>query len=378
MDEPLRRHHAKPQAARSGAIYNHRQLARQAILLVVGLFAGGAPALAREPAAPAITITAVKDGYAFRVGPDLVSTYHNTPDLAKPFFWPLNAPGGRAVTRAWPMAPAQPGDATDHVHQKSAWFCHGDVIPEGIELKQKIKGVDGVDFWSENPGHGVIRCVASKVVAEKDQPPALVTHNEWLTADGVKILDETRTLRLHSLPQGYLFSVEIELKASVCPITFGDTKEGSFGVRVRDSLNSSQTLTQMLAHGGAGRLVNAEGKEGEGKNDNKDRKGCWGLPSGWCDDSGLADGQRVGIAVFADAKNPLPSYWHARGYGLVAANPFGRTKAGFPGVPPGYRPGQAGQGGDLELRYGILTHTGDEKEAKVADAYAAFNKLRPW
>ena len=52
--------------------------------------------------------------------------------------------------------PPPEGQAKDHPHQKSAWFCHGDVIPEGIELKDKIKGVAGVDFWSEAPGHGKI------------------------------------------------------------------------------------------------------------------------------------------------------------------------------------------------------------------------------
>jgi hypothetical protein len=26
-------------------------------------------------------------------------------------------------------------DKTDHFHQKSVWFCHGDVIPEGLALK---------------------------------------------------------------------------------------------------------------------------------------------------------------------------------------------------------------------------------------------------
>jgi hypothetical protein len=263
------------------------------------------------------------------------------------------------------------------VHQKSAWFAHGDVIPEGIELKQKVKGVDGVDFWSENPGHGIIRCVEAKVVEPKDQSPYLATRNDWLTADGVKILEEKRTLHLNKLPQGYLVSVEIELTASVCPITFGDTKEGAFGVRVRDSFNSGKTASKTYNNPGLGRLVNAEGKEGEGKDDNKDRKGCWGLPSAWCDDSGLIDEKKFGIALFADEKNSLPTYWHARGYGLVAANPFGRKHSGFPGVPADMAPFKLAKGETLKLRFGILTHAGDEKDAKVAEAYREFGKLRP-
>jgi hypothetical protein len=348
-----------------------------AMLVALALLGGQAPRAVGAPAPPAVTIIPVRDGFAFRVGADLVTTYHHGPEVAKPYLWPLHAPGGTPVTRSWPLTPAQAGDSTDHVHQKSAWFCHGDVIPEGIELKQKVKGVEGIDFWSETAGHGVIRCVAAKVVESPSGPPALVTWNEWVSADGVKVLDEKRTLRLHALPQGYLLTVEVELTASVCPITFGDTKEGSFGVRVRDSLNAQQSLGQMLLNGGKGRLVNAEGKDGEGKNNNRDRTGCWGLPSTWCDYSGLADGQHVGIAVFADPKNPVPSYWHARGYGLLAANPFGRTQSGFPGVPPRTALVKLAKGEALRLRFGILTHAGDEKEGKVAEAFTAFVGMKP-
>ena len=43
------------------------------------------------------------------------------------------------------MGEMTPGGSKDHPHQQSVWFCHGDVIPKGIELKQKIKGVEGVN-----------------------------------------------------------------------------------------------------------------------------------------------------------------------------------------------------------------------------------------
>ena len=135
--------------------------------------AGGAWALlpAAEPAG--VNIETAKDHIDFRVGKDLVTRYHIGPDVAKPYFWPLNAPDGVPVTRAWPMEKAKPGEQTDHVHQKSGWFSHGDVIPEGIEVKQKIKGIKGVDFWSEAAGHGRIVCVKVGEPEEaKDGAPA--------------------------------------------------------------------------------------------------------------------------------------------------------------------------------------------------------------
>src|SRR5438093_1272607 len=131
----------------------------------------------------------------FLVGDELVSSYR-TKDFAKPIFWPVNAPGGVPLTRAWPMV-GQKGGATDHIHQKSAWFCHGDVIPEGIELKEKIRGVKGVDFWSEAKGHGKMVCTKIGTPKSHGDGVHLPTHNEWRTADGTKIMDEDRIVRLY-------------------------------------------------------------------------------------------------------------------------------------------------------------------------------------
>src|SRR5262249_12880251 len=161
-----------------------------------------------------------------------------------------------------------------------------DVIPEGVELKAKVRGVEGADFWSEAKNHGRIVCTeVGKPVAEKGSA-RVTTKNEWRTAEGKKILDETRTLRLFDLGKGRLFVVEIDLHASAGPVTFGDTKEGALGVRVHDQIREDR---------GNGRLTNAEGKVGE--------KECWGQFSAWCDYSGKVDGKKVGIAIFDDPKN---------------------------------------------------------------------------
>src|SRR5262249_24697853 len=77
----------------------------------------------------------------FHLRDELVAGYVRGPEVAKPYFWPLQAPGGVAMTRAWPMEARRPGRSGDHVHQKSAWFCHGDVIPEGVVLRDWVKSV---------------------------------------------------------------------------------------------------------------------------------------------------------------------------------------------------------------------------------------------
>jgi hypothetical protein len=300
--------------------------------------------------------------FDFLVNGELAGRYHTGPKVAKPYFWPLNAPGGVPVTRAWPMEKAGPGESTDHPHQKSAWFCHGDVIPEGVELKARSrdKNVKGVDFWSEGKGHGLILCT-ELVVPRSDRKGQAhaISKNVWTAADGMPILHEKRVISLYDLGNARLFVLDIDLHASESPITFGDTKEGAMGVRVHD---------QMRAQKGNGKIVNAEGKEGE--------KGCWGQRSVWCDYSGEVNGKKVGIAIFDDPKNPQPAAWHSRGYGLMAANPFGREHSRFPAVKGQTDLVRLAKGEHLRLRYGFLVHTGDVREGQVAEHFKRFVKLR--
>jgi hypothetical protein len=309
----------------------------------------------------------VKDGQIeFTHGKALSGRYIFKEGVAKPYLWPLNAPSGKAITRDWPMVEAKKGEQTDHVHQKSMWFCHGDVIPEGIELKHKIKDVEGIDFWSEANGHGVIACTKVGAPMTSGNHAQVATTNEWRTADGVKVMDEARTIHFYDLGSAQLFVFDIDLNASVAPITFGDTKEGSFGVRMRDSITEKA---------GKGVLTNAEGHVGEGKSNNKNKEGCWGLKSAWCDYSGPSDGETVGLTIFADPNNPYPSCWHSRSYGLMAANPFGRDHSGFPDMKGNKDLVKLAKGQHLRLRYGILLHDGDVKAGKAAEHYEEFVKL---
>jgi hypothetical protein len=326
--------------------------------LIGAAFLVSVPAI-KAQGAKKVQIKTTKDGSDFLIGDELVARYHGFlyQGLAKPIFWPVNAPGGIPLTRNYP--PPE-GQAKDHPHQKSAWFCHGDVIPEGIELKKKIKGVVGVDFWSEAEGHGKIVVTGMGEVTIPEARTAYIDNrNEWQTADGVKIMDEKRKIQLHDLGKSRLIVVNIDLHASVCPITFGDTKEGSFGIRINDVINAAK---------GKGKIQNADGKIGE--------KECWGQRSAWCDYSGPIDGKLVGLALFDDPKN-LPACWHVRGYGLMAANPFGRDKhAKFPGVKGNNDLVRLKKGEHLQLRYGMLLHEGDAVSGEVAAAYQRFVALR--
>jgi hypothetical protein len=321
---------------------------------------------AAEETRAGVAIRPAGDHLDFVIGGQLIGRYHVGPKAAKPYLWPLFAPGGTAVTRAWPIEAALPGGSTDHPHQKSAWFCHGDVVPEGIELKDKIRGVRGVDFWSEARGHGWIVCTDIGKPIAAPHHAEIPTRNEWRTADGMKILDERRTLRLYDLGKTWLFVFDIDLHASVAPITFADTKEGSFGVRVSDAITADKPGRGGKGKGN-GKIENADGKAGE--------KDCWGRHSAWCDYSGPINGKIVGIAIFDDPDNPSHACWHVRGYGLLAANPFGRGRS-FPALKGQTDLVRLERGEHLRLRYGLLLHQGDAHSGQVAEGYQRFLQLR--
>ena len=110
-------------------------------------------------------------------------------------------------------------------------------------------------------------------------------------------------------------------------------------------------------------MVNAEGRETE--------KNVWGRRSAWVDYFGLVDGKTVGVAIFDHPSNPgHPTYWHARAYGLFAANPFGardftgdKSQDGSLTIQPGER---------LRFRYRVVIHPGDVRSANIARLYAQY------
>lgn len=159
-------------------------------------------------------------------------------------------------------------------------------------------------------------------------------------------------MRVHNVPGVRLFDFEVTVLATEGPVTFGDTKEGTFGFRV------AQTMT---VDGGQGHIENARG----------DRDGAaWGKSAEWCDYYGPVDGEVVGIAVMHHPQNLRhPTYWHVRTYGLFAANPFGLSYFVGEGNNGAYT---IPAGGSLTLRYRVLIHRGTTEQARVAQAYAAY------
>lgn len=285
--------------------------------------------------------------------------------LAKPFFYPLNVHmAGPPVTRDWPLKRGNPGETKDHFHQKSVWFCHGDVEPGWFKFEGKSadRRAGGVNFWTEAAGHGRIVCVeVGTPLTAGPSTLTIPTRNEWRTPDGRKILDETRQIGLSDRAPGILLSLDITLTASEGPVTFGDTKEGAMGVRVHDDLRTQAKK---------GAVVTSS--DGTSSNAMKDDLPLWGKGADWHDYSGQVDGKPVGLAVFDHPENKPRAAWHTRAYGLMAANPFGRKGSKFPLYAGRTDLVTLTKGESLRLRYGVYAHHGDAKSGKVAEAFAGY------
>jgi hypothetical protein len=259
---------------------------------------------------------------------------------SKPILWPVVGPTGKRVTRNWPMESGVPGETDrDHTHQRSFWFTHGDV--------------NGVDFWA--PGKG--RIEHREFVKVEGGPEAtIVTRNDWLSSDGSKLIcQDQRTLRFGGDADHRRIDFDISIKATNGAVVFGDTKEGSFGIRTASSMRVDAKP--------GGKIVNSEGQQD---------KAAWGKPAAWVDYHGPVDDEVLGIAVLNHPSSfRFPTHWHVRTYGLFAANPFGLNDfAG--GASKGEYTLPAGE--TLTLRYRVLLHKGDEKAAGIAEAFREYAK----
>jgi hypothetical protein len=266
------------------------------------------------------------------------------PETNKPYLHPLRSASGKIVTRGYPMEEI-PGESHDHPHHRGLWFSHGDV--------------NGFDFWgNETRGAKFGRIVLSKIdnLSDGKDSGAIDATFDWSDPSGKVLLTEARKMIFYAQPKTRTIDFDIVLTAREA-VTFGDTKEGTFAVRVASGLEEAR----------GAQMVDSQGRQGE--------KQIWGKRADWVDYDGVIDGERLGIAIFDHPSNPRhPTYWHARAYGLFAANIFGlrdfendKSKNGSLRLAPGEA---------LRLRYRVVIHPGDRKSAHIDRLYADYAEGR--
>ncbi|NDC63152.1 MAG: hypothetical protein EBZ59_04015 [Planctomycetia bacterium] len=274
---------------------------------------------------------------------------------AKPILFPILGPGGLRMTRSWPVEEGVDGEAHDHPHHQSLWFMHG--------------SVNGVDFWSHASKNGAPRPRVEQTSitgCTSGTTGVLETADNWCAPDGTIVCTDTRRIEFAGDSKNRSIDYSVTLHADHGAVTLGDTKEGTMAIRVATQLQPADVKG---SKGAAGRVVNSEGLE---------NTAAWGKKARWVDYSGRMGGRPdasppqpgtlVGIAMFDHPDNLRhPCCWHARDYGLFAANPFGLHD--FTGAAEGSGDHTIPAGGTLTLRYLFLFHEGDASTAGLEDRW---------
>ena len=312
-------------------------------LCLVALLAGLAQT---APAAEGPKVTLEKLDGKIRVEVDgKLFTEYVYQGYEKPILYPIMGPGQALMIRHYPMKKVE-GEATDHPHHKSLWYTHG--------------AVNGVDFWAYKEG-GTGKIVQDKIVqAEASGGKAVIrTTNKWTPPKGKVICTDTRTLTFSTAGSARVIDFDITLQASEGEVKLGDTKEGTMAIRTHPSLRLK---------GGKG----VKAVTGKAVNSAGDKDGAlWGKRAKWVSYWGKVDDKPVGVAIFDHPSNPRhPTWWHARDYGLITANPFGihhfERKKGNPGemvIPAGK---------SVTFRYRFVFYPGDHEQAKVPELYQQY------
>ncbi len=267
----------------------------------------------------------------------LFTAFHFGPEFAqKPVFYPVLDPDGAMINRELSFLKPT-GETTDHPHHQSLFLGYGDV--------------NGLDFWSTSHGERIV-CLATLRTRSGDTGE-LDFAADWQDPQGRAVLREFRNVTFGATSDSRWMDHDITLQALDQPLDFNDTKEGMLGLRLADALREE---------GGNGRYENAFGRETS--------TNVWGKRSPWVALRGELDGKPVTIAIFEHPSTTgHPSYWHARGYGLFAVNPFGR-KDFVQGARSLNRRLQPGHG--FHFRWRIWIYRGKVSQERLDEDYSTY------
>ncbi len=274
--------------------------------------------------------------------------------LEKPVLFPIHAANGTIVTRGFPLEP-RAGEPTDHPHHMGLWF--------------NFENVSGLDFWNNSYAipkekkhlYGWIR--TDKILETKNGTTGkLAYHANWTNQQKQVLLEETTRFEFSGDEHQRIMDRFTTLKADT-DIAFNDAKDGMLGLRLAHELQIPTTADQeftdnkgnvTVVKGGTDHIPNGNYLTSAGKTGND----AWSTRGVWCKVFGKMGADSVSIAIIDHPKNPnYPTFWHARGYGLFAANPLGEKvfTNGKSSINLKLKKGES-----VTFRYRIVINNGDK------------------
>jgi len=293
---------------------------RNPLLLILVLFIGTGHSLAQTK----VTAEKLGNKIEIRINGDLLTNYILSEHEKYPFFFPVNGPSKASVTS---MRNA------NYPHHSSLFF--------GCDK------VNGGNYWQEGLERGQIVPLRVDIIESGGDKVVLENENIWKRPSAMAPIKDFRTITV-TVPSPDMYQIDLEIiMEMLLDVTIDKTNHSLLSVRLDPDLS--------VTNGGT--MVNAEGETGE--------KGTFGKRSSWMDYHGDRMGKIEGIAILQHPSNEwFPAPWFTRDYGFFSPTPMYWPEDGKSTV---LKKGQT-----VKLRYRILVHTGDHKEANIAEQFGKY------
>lgn len=272
-------------------------------------------------------ISAVKIGDRIDVSINdrLFTQYHFAENEKYPFFYPVNGPSGFSVTS-----------------MRNSLYPHHSSLFFGCDR------VNGGNYWQEGLERGQIRTLRAEI--KETDGDKVVIENEciWTRPGANAPVKDVRTITISS-PSKELYIIDFEIiMEMLMDVEILKTNHSFFSGRMAPDLSVTA----------GGRMINAEGQEGE-QGDN----GTFGKRSPWMDCYGTRNGITEGMAIIQHPDNPwYPSPWFTRDYGFFSPTPMY--------WPEDDKSSTFKKGETLKLKYRVVVHSGNTAEAGIAKLFS--------
>lgn len=316
----------------------HRWVRPLRFLVLVGILSIAVQVRGSDP--PTVSWKLGERELELQIDGKAVATYvFDDPEVAHPYFKAVRTLSGILVTRPHPPVPGV--DADDHVGLHAGlWMSFGDL--NGYDywrLKQRTRFVRFLQSPQDGAGEGSFEVLL-----------------EFLDDQGKPIAKCTDSIAISTVSHGWRLSWSSRFEAVGESVVFGDQEEMGLGIRLVTPLAVERQQ--------GGRILDDAGR--------RNGSGIWGKTVQWCDYAGPIDQRWVGLTISAETSEVGPCYAHARDYGFLAMNPFGRRS--FTGKGEASRVVLTAER-PIMLRFAMVVHeSGTEAEYDPAQADRAWRE----
>lgn len=272
-----------------------------------------------------VSATKIGNRIDVTIGKNFFTSYHFQPDEKYPYFYPVNGPlSGSCVTSM---------RNGEYPHHSSLFFA--------------CDRVNGGNYWQEGLERGRIISIGARILEEKGERVVIADECIWKRPDAESPILDRRKITI-STPSENLYQIDFDIEMEMLTeVTILKTNHSLFSARIDPDLTVKQ----------GGVMINSEGKEGE--------KGTFGLASPWIDCYGTRKTGMEGIAIMQHPSNKwYPSPWFTRDYGFISPTPMY--------WPEDDKATMLKKGEVVKLRYRVLVHGGDTKQAGIEKEFERY------